>query len=83
MTLESLTVAQAQLVDELARTSGFTMLQTDGTTSLVNTFQQLILEQKKQLHIHLELDMSFQGSAKSTSEIFQEILLDTDCVRMP
>ena len=52
--------------------------------SLVNTFKQLILEQKKQLHSYsLGINHVFSGSAKSTSETFQEILLDTDCVCMP
>ena len=34
MILESRTVAQAQLADELSQASGFTTLQTDGTTKV-------------------------------------------------
>ena len=83
MTLESLTVAQAQLVDKLAHTSGSTMLQTDGTTTFGEHFSTFDIRTEEAITYTLGIRYVFSGSAKSTSETFQEILLDIDCVHMP
>ena len=83
MTLESLTVAQAQLVDKLVHISGFTMLQTDGTTKFGEHFSTFDIRTEEAITYTLGIRHVFSGSAKSTSETFQEILLDIDCVHMP
>ena len=81
MILESLTVAQAQLADELSQASGFTTLQTDGTTKFGEHFSTYDIRTEKAVTYTLGIRHVFSGSAKNTLETFQEILSDIDCVQ--
>ena len=81
MILESLTVAQAQLGDELSQISGSTTLQTDGTTKFGEHFSTYDIRTKEAITYTLGIRHVFSGSAKNTLETFQEILSDIDSVQ--
>ena len=66
MTLESLTVVQAQLADELSHISGFTMLQTDGTTKFGEHFSTFDIRTEEAITYILGIRHVFSGSAKSS-----------------
>ena len=61
MILELLTVAQAQLGDELSRVSGSTALQTDGTTKFGEHFATYDIRTEEAVTY---IDMFFQGLLK-------------------
>ena len=81
MILESLTVAQAQLGDELSQVSGYTTLQTDGTTKFGEHFSTYDIRTEEAATYTLGIRHVFSGSAKNTLETFQEILSDIDSVQ--
>ena len=81
MLLESLTVAQAQLGDELSQVSGSTTLQTDGTTKFGEHFSTYDIRTEEAVTYTLGIRHVFSGSAKNTLETFQEILSDIDSIQ--
>ena len=81
MILESLTIAQAQLGDELLQVSGYTTLQTDETTKFGEHFSTYDIRTEEAVTYTLGIRHIFSGSAKNTLETFQEILSDIDSVQ--
>ena len=77
MILESLTVAQAQLVDELTHESGSTMLQTDETTKFGEHFSTFDIRTEETITYSLGIRHVFLGLLK----VFRDFLLDIDCVQ--
>ena len=75
MILESLTVAQAQLGEELSLASGSNTLQTDGTTKFGEHFSTYDIRTEAAITYTIGIRHVFSGSAKNTLETFQEILL--------
>jgi len=70
MILESLTLAQAQLGDELSHTPGFMTLQTDGTTKFGEHFSAYDIRTEEAITYTLGIRHIFSGSAQNTLESF-------------
>ena len=81
MIFESLTLAQAQLGDELSHTPGFMTLQTDGTTKFGEHFSAYDIRTEEAITYTLGIRHVFSGSAQNTLETFQEILSDISGVQ--
>ena len=81
MILEALIVVQAQLGEELSQISGFTILQTDGTTKFGKHYITNDVNNSSGCSYSLGVQHAFSGCAKNTLETFEEILDDIDCVQ--
>ena len=81
MMLESLTVVQAQLGDCLSEASGFTTLQTDGTTKFGDHYATYDV-QTDSFSFTLGLRHVFSGSSMDTLETLKQILDDIDSVQL-
>lgn len=81
MILESLTVAQAHLGDDLVEGSDFITIQTDGTTKYGEHFATYDFQLDSGTY-SLGLRHIFSGSACNTLETLKEILSDIDSVQM-
>ena len=80
MMVESLTVAQAQLGEELTREEcNYHTLQTDGTTKYGDHFATYDIATNETIY-HLGLRQIFSGSAQNTLETLTEILEDLNVV---
>ena len=82
MILESLTVVQAQLGDQLSQAGRFNTLQTDGTTNTMEHMMSALLAlvySTRQTYT-LGLRHVFSGSAQDTLDTLKEILDDIDSV---
>ena len=79
MILESLTVAQAQLGDELLQAPGSATLQTDGTTKFGEHFSTYDIRTEKAITYTLGIRHVFQDLLKIRT--FKEILSDIDGVQ--
>lgn len=81
MMIESLTIAQAQISDELSKQDGdFYTLQTDGTTKHGQHFGTYDITTTDTTY-NLGLRHVFSGTAQNTLETLKEILDDLDVVR--
>ena len=81
MMLESLTVVQAQLGDCLIKASGFTTLQTDGTTKFGDHYATYDV-QTDSFSFTIGLRHVFSGSSMDTLETLKQILDDIDSVQL-
>ena len=81
MLIESLTVAQAQLGEELAGSSGCNTLQTDGTTKFNDHYSTYDVRTSDKNTYTLGLRHVFSSSANDTLVTFKEILEDLDSVQ--
>ncbi|XP_065887842.1 uncharacterized protein [Dysidea avara] len=80
MMVESLTIAQAQLADQLTKEEcDYLTLQTDGTTKYGQHFSTYDIATDSAVY-HLGLRHIFSGSAQSTLDVFTEILDDLNIV---
>ena len=79
MILESLTLVQAQLGDELSG-NNFTTLQTDGTTKFGNHFDtyDITVADESKTTCCLGLRHVFSGTSLDTLDTFKQILGDID-----
>ena len=76
MMIESLTIAQVQLADQLTKEEcNYLTLQTDGTTKYGQHFATYDIATEDTVY-HLGLRHIFSGSAQSTLDVFTEILDD-------
>lgn len=83
MILESLTVVQAQLGDSLSGSSGFSTLQTDGTTKFGEHYTTYDVKLPDSEAVYtLGLRHVFSGSSHDTLETLQQILSDVDNVQL-
>ena len=83
MILESLTIVQAQLGDQLLQTAGYNTLQTDGTTKFgehYGTYDVSVSSSGSVCSYGLGIRHVFSGSAVDTLDTLKEILDDIDCV---
>jgi len=80
MMIESLTIAQVQLADQLTKEEcNYLTLQTDGTTKYGQHFATYDIATEDTVY-HLGLRHIFSGSAQSTLDVFTEILDDLNIV---
>lgn len=83
MLLESLTIVQAQLGDDLSQSVGFNTIQTDGTTKFGEHYATFDIQiPDSNTTYSLGLRHVFSGAAHDTLETLKQILSDVDNVQL-